>query len=258
MDALGQQWSAVAAVRELGIQLRDVWLQYVVLGGSSSSSTVTRYLQGDVVLPRVERDILAHAINEVIDDEASLAPRANYSLDCDAEAQTDAWLGLLTPSAVALDFQRCQALFESGLLETGSEDRFDSITARTKKLLGISTSLISLITEDHQVIKSAAGPISEDRPRWKSFCAHTIRSNTTLVVEDTFLHPEFLDHPLVIDAPHIRFYAGHPIHSVDGWRIGTLCVLDTQPRTFSAANERTLRLQAGLTGIEISAEAETW
>lgn len=69
--------------------------------------------------------------------------------------------------------------FESALLDTGPEAHFDRITTRTREHVGVASAAITLITEDRQVIKSSTGPVGEDLPRWKAFCAYTIRSDRT-------------------------------------------------------------------------------
>jgi GAF domain-containing protein len=98
-----------------------------------------------------------------------------------------------------------------------------------------------LITEDLQVIKSVVGPLGQDLPRSLSLCARTIEQDRTLVIADASTDPEWRDHPLISGGPKVRFYAGHPVCTADGWRIGTLCLMDDQPRTFTENDVQALR-----------------
>ncbi|WP_208739309.1 GAF domain-containing protein [Arthrobacter agilis] len=149
------------------------------------------------------------------------------------------------------EFRRLQALHESGLLEGGAEDRFDRITRQARDHFGVSSASIALITGDSQIIKSVVGPLGQDLPRDLSLCATTIEQDRTLVIADARVHPEWRDHPLVTGAPGVRFYAGHPVCTVDGWRIGTLCLMDDQPRIFTDDDVQVLRRLAGQVQIEM-------
>lgn len=129
---------------------------------------------------------------------------------------------------------RLRALEQLGVLGTAPEERFDRITRTAQRLFGVDAALISLITHDRQWHKSAQGFPAASVPRDETFCSHTIRRPGTLVVEDATLDPRFADNPHVVGGPRIRFYAGHPIEAPGGHRVGTLCLVDERPRTFSA------------------------
>ncbi|MHA7220324.1 GAF domain-containing protein [Arthrobacter sp. MDT1-48-3] len=90
-------------------------------------------------------------------------------------------------------------------------------------------------------MKSVVGPIGQDLPRGIALCAKTIEHDRTLVITDAALDPNWRDHPLVTGEPRIRFYAGHPISTAGGWRIGTLCLIDDKPRTFTEEDVQVLR-----------------
>lgn len=149
------------------------------------------------------------------------------------------------------DVRRCHALYESGMLESGQESRFDRITARARDHFGVSSASIALITEDSQIIKSVLGPIGQDLPRGMSLCATTIEEDRTLVVNDASTDPAWRHHPLVTHGPNIRFYAGHPLSTIDGWRIGTLCLIDDKPRDFTENDRLALRVLANEAQTEI-------
>jgi GAF domain-containing protein len=91
-----------------------------------------------------------------------------------------------------------------------------------------------LIDADRQWFKSRCGLDAEQTPRDISFCGHAILGEKTFVVENTLKDERFSDNPLVTGPPDIRFYAGSPLRSVGGFKLGTLCIIDNEPRSFSA------------------------
>lgn len=146
-----------------------------------------------------------------------------------------------TPDFPAAEQLRQAALDNSGLLDSGAEERFDRLTRMACSIFNVPIALVSLIDGNRQWFKSCQGlPVSET-PRDISFCGHAILHSDTLVIEDTLNDERFSDNPLVTDAPFIRFYAGAPLHNNDGYRLGTLCLIDRQPRTFSERDQNLLR-----------------
>ena len=100
---------------------------------------------------------------------------------------------------------------------------------------------MTLIDEDRQWFKASIGLAIPGSGRDISFCGHTIADHRLMVVPDTLTDERFVDNPFVAGEPHVRFYAGVPL-DVDGHRIGTLCVLDTRPRTFLSDERRALEI----------------
>ncbi|WP_070969348.1 GGDEF domain-containing protein [Vibrio sonorensis] len=127
---------------------------------------------------------------------------------------------------------RLQNLRNLEVLDTAHEERFDRVTRLAKRLFDVPISLVSLVDSDRQWFKSCFGlPVSET-PRDISFCGHAILSDQPFVIENTLEDSRFLDNPLVVSEPHIRFYAGVPLVYEDGSVLGTLCIIDTEPREF--------------------------
>ncbi|WP_182977004.1 GAF domain-containing protein [Arthrobacter cheniae] len=287
-----QQWSAIQTVRAADLGDIDIFLSYFALDGNADEIEIEGYLAGVTMLPVQDRDLLAHAINELLDSTGSMVDGAHYSNhdattssgysdylrtlvispeefdftappagDLTASAMTDTSKNVpasLEAAAAAEDpdldeteFRRLQALHESGLLETGAEERFDRLTRQARDHFGISSASIALITEDAQIIKSVTGPLGEDMPRDLSLCGTTIKYDRTLVINDASVHPDWRDHPLVTGGPQVRFYAGHPVCTSGGWRIGTLCLMDDQPRAFSDDDMQVLRRLAAQVQMEI-------
>lgn len=291
LDEYVQQWSAIQTVRAAGLNLEDVFTAYFGISGEADELEVQGYLTGLVMLPTSERDLVAQAINELLDSTGSMVDGAHYSnqhtasfsgygdylrtlaLSPDGYDFTAPPVGDHSTSATSAstadhpahaadgetddaeldetEFRRLHALHESGLLETGAEERFDRITRQARDHFGVSSVSIALITEDSQIIKSVVGPIGENLPRGVALCAKTIEHDRTLIITDARIDPRWRDHPLVAGKPGIRFYAGHPISTADGWRIGTFCLIDDQPRTFTEADVQVLRRLAAQVQLEI-------
>ena len=126
---------------------------------------------------------------------------------------------------------RPASLRELKILDTEPEERFDRITRLAAALFNVPMALISLVDENRQWFKSCLGSNAKETPRDAAFCAHVIYSRKPMIVPDAFQDPRFADNPLVINDPRIRFYAGYPLILDNGSCIGTLCLLDTRPRT---------------------------
>jgi len=129
---------------------------------------------------------------------------------------------------------RLSVLKELNLLDTAAEQDFDDITKLASQICETPVSLITLLDENRQWFKSKIGLAIDETPRSISFCNHTIKQAGTMIVPDAMEDDRFVENPLVIGAPHIRFYAGVPIRSANGFPLGTLCVIDSKPRVLSS------------------------
>ena len=152
--------------------------------------------------------------------------------------------------------ERMQALRDLLILDTPPEERFDRVVKFVAEQLDMPVAMVSLIDENRQWFKSCFGVDLEETPRATSFCGHTILGEETLLVEDTQLDDRFVDNPFVVGAPHVRFYAGAPISSPSGHRVGTLCVLDTRPRVLDATELAVLRALRDLVNEAMCTEQE--
>lgn len=147
--------------------------------------------------------------------------------------------------------QRLDALHSLKLLDTPPEPEFDRITKLLARSLQVPITLVSLVDESRQWFKSKVGLDVQETHRDHAFCAHTILQDSPLVVPDAQLDPRFADNMLVTDAPNIRFYAGAPIRSSSGHRLGTLCAIDSKPHNLSQEELDTLCDLAALVSNEI-------
>ena len=249
MDEYAQQWMTVEAVRNANLHVEDVWLIYVGAGGHSDEFEIRGYLCGLTGLPRLQRYLITYAVNELLEQRGMGGIHPLLDVDSVTNSAAGGREGLMDTDEPEL--RRCCALYESGLLDIGSEERFDRITRRARERFRVGSASIALITEERQVIKSVAGPIGEDLPREHALCAVTVREDRTLVIQDAGHDPRFRNHPWVTGGPRLRFYAGHPISTADGWRIASLCVVDQQPRQFTEEDARDLRNLAGEVQLEM-------
>ena len=138
----------------------------------------------------------------------------------------------MTPAPIPADEdERLSALRELLLLDTPPEERFDRLARFVAEQLDVPIALLTLVDGQRQWFKARVGIEATETPRDISFCGHAIMKNDLFIVEDASRDPRFSDNPLVTGEPHIRFYAGAPLSAPGGHRIGTLCVIDTVPRT---------------------------
>ncbi|WP_341580807.1 GAF domain-containing protein [Marinobacter metalliresistant] len=151
-----------------------------------------------------------------------------------------------TPDLPHDEAHRLSALDELALLDTPPEERFDRLTRLAARTFGVPVALVSLVDRNRQWFKSRYGLETPETARDISFCGHAILREEPLVIENALNDERFADNPLVTGNPNIRFYAGAPLHDRHGHRVGTLCVIDNRPRTFTGGDKATLRDLADL------------
>lgn len=141
--------------------------------------------------------------------------------------------------------ERLAALQRLQVLDCPPEEEFDALTQAAALACDVPISLISLVDAERQWFLARHGlPEARETPREVAFCAHAILDDQLLEVPDARCDERFADNPLVTGAPDIRYYAGVPLQLDTGQRIGTLCVIDRQPRQLNATQRRILQLLA--------------
>ncbi len=147
---------------------------------------------------------------------------------------------MLTAAIPADEAQRIAALERYGILDTLPETEYDDLTLLASQICGAPISLISLVATQRQWFKSHHGVDIEESPRSVSFCAHAIHGDILFEVPDATLDERFCDNELVTGELNIRLYAGAPLITPDGLKLGTLCVIDHQPRELTDAQRGAL------------------
>lgn len=142
--------------------------------------------------------------------------------------------------------QRLQVLWQYDVLDTVPEEVFDDLTELAAHICEAPIALITLVDEHRQWFKSRYGLNLTETSRDISFCAHALLGEGLLIVPDATKDPRFADNPLVRAEPKIRFYAGAPLITPDGYALGTLCVIDNLPRSLRPDQEKALRLLSRL------------
>ncbi|UQU65524.1 GAF domain-containing protein [Couchioplanes caeruleus] len=139
---------------------------------------------------------------------------------------------------------RLAALYELNILDSAPEKDFDDIVALASSVCGVPMSLVSLIDTDRQWFKSRLGTDLTETSRDLSFCAHAILGKDLMVVPDVSRDARFAGHPAVAGDSGVRFYAGAPLITTDGFALGTLCVVDSHPRRLDVEQLQALRALA--------------
>ncbi len=141
---------------------------------------------------------------------------------------------------------RLAALHDYGVLDTPEDARFDRIAALAARMLDMPIGLVSLVDAKRQWFKAHYGLAMRESPRDASFCSYAIADGAFLEVPDAAADDRFADNPLVLGDPQIRFYAGAPLLDPQGYALGTLCVIDRQPRILSDTERAVLQDLAAL------------
>ncbi len=142
------------------------------------------------------------------------------------------------------EVKRIKVLWQYEVLDTVPEEVFDELTSLASYICGAPIALITLVDENRQWFKSKVGVNINETGREVSICAHTIMQSELLIIPDTTLDDRFKDNPLVTSSPKIRFYAGAPLVTPDGYALGTLCVIDLVPHEMTADQKQALRVLA--------------
>ncbi|GAA4675134.1 GAF domain-containing protein [Frondihabitans cladoniiphilus] len=194
-----------------------------------------------VLALRPRADLIPMALEEVYE------PRGPHIYQVWAEAIADRISSTLDPgrpSAGGTD-TRDELGRQSSLdrldLQQDRDHVLDRLTETARQAFGTMIAAVTLVRSDVQIMKSTSGIEPIVLPRSEAFCDMTIRKASHFVIEDARLDSRFADYSMVRDEPAVRFYAGYPIESPDGQRVGALCIMDPEPRQFTLEDAAVLR-----------------
>jgi GAF domain-containing protein len=140
--------------------------------------------------------------------------------------------------------KRLNVLWQYEVLDTVPEELFDDLTELAASICEAPIALISLVDDKRQWFKSKVGTTLSETSRDVSFCTHAIKQSGLFIVPDATLDPRFAQSPLVTSEPKIRFYAGAPLITPDGYALGTLCIIDKVPRELRPEQKQALLILA--------------
>jgi len=149
------------------------------------------------------------------------------------------------PNTPSNENDRLKELRRLNILDSEQEKDFNELVELASIICGVPISLVTLVDTDRQWFKAKKGLAADSTHRDVSFCGHAINEDGIFIVENAVADKRFYDNPLVTGDPNIRFYAGMPIKSVNGSNLGTLCVIDSQPKKLSEAQIEALQILGG-------------
>jgi GAF domain-containing protein len=147
---------------------------------------------------------------------------------------------MATPTP-AIEAARIAALDRYAILDTEPEEAFDNLVILAAYVCRTPMAMLSLVDEHRQWFKSKVGVLVRETPRDMSICTHAIQQKDLFIVPDTLKDARFWGNPLVTGEPGIRFYAGAPLINEDGFALGTLCVVDREPRVLDSEQKEALQ-----------------
>lgn len=148
------------------------------------------------------------------------------------------------PEPPANEPERLAALARYHILDTLPELQYDEIVELAAFICGTPIALISFVDAHRQWFKASVGVEARETPRDVSFCGHVVAQGSTMIVEDAKQDERFFDNPYVVGEPHVNFYAGAPLATDDGYTLGSLCVIDRQPRQLGVEQREALEALA--------------
>jgi GAF domain-containing protein len=140
--------------------------------------------------------------------------------------------------------KRLNVLWQYDILDTVPEEVFDDLAELAGHICEAPVALITLVDEKRQWFKARVGTSVKETERDISFCAHAILHDDLFIVSDASKDPRFKQNPMVTGKMKVRFYAGAPLKSPDGYALGTLCVVDSKPRILRDEQKKSLRILA--------------
>lgn len=138
---------------------------------------------------------------------------------------------MVAEQASPAEQRRLAAVAACDVLDTPREAAFDNLVFIAAQLFRVPMAKLAVVAEDRVWLKASVGRLTQNTPRPAAFCPTVVEMDALLIVEDALVDQRFAQLPMVVDRPHVRFYAGVPLHGPQAQVVGTLCVLDNNPRS---------------------------
>lgn len=140
-----------------------------------------------------------------------------------------------------IEIKRLENLYKYEILETPADGHFDEITSLAANFFNVPIAIITLVDTDRIWFKSSFGLDIDEIPRSPGLCSSAIMADDIYIVENAKIDSRTLANPLVAGLLGLQFYAAAPLRSIDGYNLGTLCIIDKTPRTLDARESSMLR-----------------
>lgn len=153
--------------------------------------------------------------------------------------------------------KRIESLLKYEILDTPADGAFDEITALTTKIFDVPIAIISLVDHDRIWFKSSFGLDTEEIPRSPGLCSSAILSDDVYIVEDARKDPRTMTNPLVVGVMGLQFYAAAPLRTLDGYNLGTICIIDKNPRMLTGKESSMLMMISRIVMDQLETKLKT-
>lgn len=248
-QALGEPSGPASDVYSLGLVLLEGLTGKVAYPGAPIESAVARLLRD----PHIPEDIAPGWVElltfMLARDPADRPTALEVSLTLRREIATNMGRRSTASASAAADQDeeaRMRAVHRYRILDTLPDGTFDRVVAIAARVFAVPVAIVSIVDHDRIWFKAHHGTDLEETGRDPGLCASAILQDKPWVVENAAIDPRALANPLVAGEANMKFYAGVPLRTPDGYNLGTLCVLDQEPRDFSDDDAETLENLAAI------------
>lgn len=240
-QAKGEPLGPASDIYSLGLVLLECLTGMRSFPGDPLPSALARLLRGPDIPADLDPQWLRLLAAMTATDPAA-RPTAREAATALAEITIAEKAGLSgTPSVPAPDeTARLEAVHRYQILDTPQDGAFDRITSLASRLFSVPIAIVSVVDQDRIWFKSHHGLDVDEVEREPGLCASAIMQNEPWIIEDARVDSRTLSNPLVVGELGLQFYAGIPLHTRDGYNLGTLCIIDRHPRTLSHQDLTTL------------------
>ena len=257
-QAKGEALGPPSDIYSLGLVLLECLTGVVSYPGEPLTSAMARLLRGPEIPADLDPKWTRLLVAMTATDPAARPSAGEASTALEEIAASERGSRRLDPSILPPDeVGRMEAVSRYQILDTPPDGAFDRITALAARLFGVPIAIVSVVDHDRVWFKSHHGFEVSQVDRDPGLCASAILQNEPWIIQDATTDPRALSNPLVANGFGLQFYAGVPLRTRDGYNLGTICVLDLLPRTFSAQDILTLEDLAAIVMNDLELRLES-